>query len=222
MKNMMFAPPTLGTAISLTGLPGGSSKIQDRSSYGSIGTITGASWVKLPSGLWCLHFDGVDDHVEITHHSSLAIVDRITIKFWVRFACLDAVQALFDKDWTTAWDIHLWSTNRANARFQIGGALVECYAPAANFTAVTNTWYQWVVRYGGANLKIFINADEVDSDAGSGAIGTNNYNLRIGESRSGGSDLNGDIALIEIANRAWSAMEIQNSYDQEKHLFGVW
>ena len=222
MKNLLFAPPALGTALSLTGLPGGSSKIQDRSSYGSIGTITGASWVKLPSGLWCLHFDGVDDHVEITHHSSLAIVDRITIKFWVRFAALGAVQRLFDKDFTTAWDIQLFNTNRADVRFQIGGATVECYAPAANFTAIANTWYHWVVRFDGSYLKIFINADEVDSDGGSGAIGTNTDNLRIGEARNGTADFNGDIALIEIANRDWPAMEIQNSFDRERSLFGVW
>jgi len=71
-------------------------------------------------------------------------------------------------------------------------------------------------------LKIFINADEVDSDGGSGAIGTNTDNLRIGESRSGASDFNGDIALIEIANRDWPAMEIQSSFDRERSLFGVW
>ncbi len=222
MKNSLFAPPALGTVLSLTGLPGGSNKIQDRSSYGNNGTITGASWVKLPGGLWCLYFDGIDDHVEITHHPSLDIVARITIKFWVRFATLNVVQTLFAKSWATAWDVHLWSTNRANTRFQIGGATVECYAPAANFTAVANTWYHWVIRYDGANLKIFIDADEKDSDAGSGSIGTNGTNLRIGESLSGASDFNGDIALIEIINRAWSAMEIQNSFDREKHLFGVW
>ena len=222
MTNLLFAPPALGTVLSLTGLPGGSNKIQDRSSCGNSGTIIGATWVRLPSGLWCLYFDGIDDHVDITHHSSLAFIDYITIKFWVRFAALNTTQMLLDKDWTSAWDIHLWSTNRANARFQIGGATVECYAPAANFTAVANTWYHWVVRYDGANLKIFIDADEKDSDAGSGSIGTNSANLRIGESLSQASDFNGDIALIEIANRAWSVIEIQHSFNREKHLFGVW
>ena len=222
MKNLLFAPPALGTVLSLTGLPGGSNKIQDRSSYGNNGTITGATWVRLPSGLWCLYFDGLDDHVDITHHSSLDIVDYITIKFWVRFATLNTTQVLLDKNWTSGWDIHLWSTNRANARFQIGGATVECYAPAANFTAIADTWYHWVVRYDGANLKIFIDTDEKDSDVGSGSIGTNSQNLRIGERMNESSDFNGDIALIEIANWAWSVIEIQNSFNREKHLFGVW
>jgi hypothetical protein len=222
MNNSLFVPPALGTVLSLAGLPGGGNKIQDRSSYGHNGTIVGASWVRLPSGLWCLRYDGVDDRVEIAHHSGLNIGDRITIKFWVRFTTVGATQTLLDKDWTTAWDIHLWSTNRANARFQIGGSTVECHAPPANFTAAVDTWYHWVVRFDGSFLKIFVDAGEVDSDAGSGAIGTNTHDLRIGENLSGSVDFHGDMALIEIVNGAWSAMEIQSSFDREKHLFGAW
>jgi len=224
MKNLLFAPPALGTVLSLTGLPGGSNKIQDRSSCGNSGAIIGATWVRLPSGLWCLYFDGVDDHVDIPHHSSLDIVDYITIKFWVRFDSLGAAgtRQIIDNTYTSGWDINIANTDRLDVRFDIGGGLVESYVPAASFTPVANTWYHCVVKYDGTNLKVFIDADEVDSDAATGVISTNSNDIRLGERLDGVLDLDGGLALIEITNRAWSVMEIQHSFNREKHLFGVW
>jgi len=46
--------------------PSSKSKIYDRSGYGSHGTITGATWTRLPSGLWALDFNSATpDYVEI-------------------------------------------------------------------------------------------------------------------------------------------------------------
>jgi len=55
---LMFSPPELGCVLYLSGLPNSGSKIHDRSPYGNHGAITGATWQRLPSGLWCLSFDG--------------------------------------------------------------------------------------------------------------------------------------------------------------------
>jgi hypothetical protein len=38
-----------------------SAKIRDLSGYGNHGTITGTTWVRLPSGLWVTNHDNVDD-----------------------------------------------------------------------------------------------------------------------------------------------------------------
>jgi len=41
-EDLVFSPPELGCVHYLPGLPGGGSKIHDRSPCGNIGTITGA------------------------------------------------------------------------------------------------------------------------------------------------------------------------------------
>lgn len=59
-------------------------KIYDRSPYGNSGKITRATWVRLPSGLWCLSFCGQDDYVDCRNHSSLDITTSITVEAWGR------------------------------------------------------------------------------------------------------------------------------------------
>ena len=64
IDELIFDPPELGSVLYLTGLPCGGSKIYDRSPYGNHGTITGATWKRLPSGLWYLDLDALDDYVD--------------------------------------------------------------------------------------------------------------------------------------------------------------
>ena len=72
-EDLIFNPPQLCCVLCLPGLPGAGSKIYDRSPYGNVGTIVGANWVRLPGGLWCLNFDGADDHVDFGTTPSLDI-----------------------------------------------------------------------------------------------------------------------------------------------------
>jgi len=83
---ILFEPPEIGCVLSLTGLPGGGSRIYDRSPYGNIGTITGATWKRLPSGLWCLSLDGNDDSIGIPNVASLQVTGDMTILAWVNLA----------------------------------------------------------------------------------------------------------------------------------------
>ena len=85
---LVFEPPEPGCVLYLPGLPGGGGKIYDKSSYGNHGTITGAAWKRLPTGLWCLSFDGSDDYVNCGNSESLSIPDAITIKAWVKSSSL--------------------------------------------------------------------------------------------------------------------------------------
>jgi len=83
-NNLVFNPPILGCVLFLSGLPGSSSKIYDRSPYGNHGTITGATWKRLPSGLWYLDYDGTDDYVNCGDDTSL-LADILTIETWYQY-----------------------------------------------------------------------------------------------------------------------------------------
>lgn len=62
-----YPPADPNCALYLPGLPGQGSKIWNRAKGGSAGdgTVYGAKWVRQPSGIWALDFDGQDDYVEI-------------------------------------------------------------------------------------------------------------------------------------------------------------
>ena len=66
-----------------------SSTIRDRSGNGNNGTFgAGAAaptWKRLPSGLWVLDFDGLNDHTLISYHASLN-PKLITIEIWFKAA----------------------------------------------------------------------------------------------------------------------------------------
>ncbi|MDP2731407.1 MAG: hypothetical protein Q8O55_13160 [Dehalococcoidales bacterium] len=79
---IMFDSPGLETLLYLPGLPGGGSRIHDRSSYGNHGTLIGATWVKTPGGLWCLNFDGSDDYIDCGTGITLAN-SSFTLEAWV-------------------------------------------------------------------------------------------------------------------------------------------
>lgn len=80
-------PPALdGAVLYMPGLPGYGSKIWDRSQGGNHGTIVGATWERLPSGLWTLRYWG-DDYVNID--SALTSLAATTKGYWGIWVKLD-------------------------------------------------------------------------------------------------------------------------------------
>lgn len=215
--NGLSAPP-IGSVLHLLGLPSGGNKVYDQSPYGNSGTIIGATWKRLPSGLWCLDFDGVDDNITITHNTILNFDDEITIELWIYSA-----------------------SDVANAAYVInkGGnfAILPHYENCCLYSTLDGNW-QKIVDAGGAAAKSAWVHLAVTYDAGdtgdaafykNGAVGntasgkdgtitTNTTAIKVGVDGS----YKGYIALPRIYNRALSALEIQNSFNREKHLFGVW
>jgi len=223
-EDLLFNPPESGCVLSLTGLPGGSNKIYDRSPYHDLGTITGASWLKLPNGLWCLSFDGVDDVVSFVANSSLDIVGDITILLWFNTGDNKSTQFPMGRGTTGAvgWRIELG--NGTLFQFTVGNGTD---LTADTKTSTMGVWNFGVCRRSGAEVEVFING------VGSGSPGTltgsidyTGVGLAIGHRSipvgNAARYFHGQIALPRIYNRALSALEIKNRFDQEKHLFGVW
>ncbi len=224
---LKFGPPELGTVLYCPGLPGGGSKLYDRSPYGNQGTITGASWVRLSSGLWCLSFDGSDDDVDLGKDASLSILGDLTIKFWSK--C------------NLSTDVFVSNANAAASKCQYavltGGNGNKIRWQSLNagsnddFDALGADrgagWVQTIFTLSGTDLVYYLNgADQSISktvtNRCSEADRGNTFLGRQGDWGAAG-DLLGQMALEEIVNgRAWTALEAINSFNREKHLFGVW
>ena len=76
-----FPPPEAGCVLYLPGYPAQGSILQDFSGQGNNGTITGATWERLPSGLWVQYFDGTDDYVNC---GAVIALGECTFKFWFK------------------------------------------------------------------------------------------------------------------------------------------
>lgn len=221
MTDLMFKPPALEIPLSLRGLPGGGSKIYDRSQYGNHGTITGAIWEKLPSGLWCLSFDGSDDIVTVASADCLNFGDSsFTLLLWVKkigtSGDLIGKRGIFQ---TGHWGFSF--ANATTIRFYTGTTQTE----VAALTNYENNWchYGLVVNRADDNLYVYQQGEYVKKEAFSGQSFTNAAAFTVGGFvLPAWNNLQAYIALCSLHKRVLSALEMKANFNREKHLFGVW
>ena len=213
-----LSTPPIGCVLHLPGLPGGGSKIYDRSPYGSVGTITGASWTRLPSGLWVLDFDGTDDYVNCGSDPSLDLAN-LTIIAWIKTTSTGTTQTIFSNTSAPTYPGFIFSGG-----YPAAGRL-QFYTQSSGWTANTETvndgsWHQVVVTSDGTTI-FFIDGGSVYSVA-QAVANTNSGNPKYMGQYGGSNYWSGNIALLRVYNRALSALEIRNHFNRERHLFGVW
>lgn len=221
---ILFEPPEVGGVLSLTGLPGGSSKIYDRSPYGNIGAITGATWVRLPSGLWCLSFDGVDDEVNCGTDASLDSPD-LTVEFWYcpsSYPTTGMPDPMCKEDYTNNLGWRMYIPSWANAGKRVRWRLYDGSGSKEIATSdlVLDTWYHLVGTYQASTkgMEFFQNADSSGTDTLANSFSPATAQpLYIGYRQT-----HGLIALPRVYNRVLSAIDIQGHFNREKHLFAVW
>ncbi len=212
-EDLVFNPPELGCVFYLPGLPGGGNKIYDRSPYANVGTITGATWVRLPSGLWCLSFDGGDDWIGITANAAL----QMGAGDWSAEAWINITAGLSNYCGVVAFDNDgiVFRTSGQLGLLQ-DGDLVKGGGAAWS----TGVWHHAVVTRSGTTYKVYKDTVDVSS-----TLSQLNYNLAgiyyVGRGNAG-SVYKGLIGEVKVYNRVLSALDIQNHFNREKHLFGVW
>jgi hypothetical protein len=225
----VFHPPELGCVLFLPGLPGGGIKVYDRSPYGNIGTVTGAVWKVTPGGVPCLHFDGLDDVVNCGKGASLNDILQYTYKAWIYatgwgesnlgrvFDKGQVVPLYFANNLGQVWSLRNFTVQYGRWRTPSGSVLL-------------NKWEHLVVIYDCSSPsndpKIYVNGisqaiTEVNTPSGV-ASSDSASDLRIGNSSDTSATFEGDIALAEVHCRIWSALDVQNSFNREKRIFGVW
>ena len=233
-----------GCVFDFPGLPGAGGKICDRSPYGNVGTIIGATWTRLPSGLWVLSFDGSDDYVDLGTSFQAIFRGSFSMECWIKPD--DGIPAA---KYTPMGTYTATGPNRVeliapltNGKLEFiyvsNGNTADAIGASASFSNGQETWHHIVgvadSTIGGVGgLLIYLDSDVVtlsgtydgDTSGVTFADWTSAFELYIGAMNVDGTPnffVNGPIALPRIYNRALTALEIQNHYQQEKHLFGVW
>ncbi len=216
-EEVVFSPPEPGCVLYLPGTPGGGSKVHDRSPYGATAAMTGAVWVRLASGLWCLSLDGVDDYISLSDWDNDRLGADYTIEQWVRSDNL-AVKGY-------VLGMPVWASGAFYIRTSAASQKLEFSAYGGNEitsdSALSNdAWYHIGVRVISGVAQFFLNG-EADGSAGSGNTASNSHTLYIGKGH-GENEWEGLIALNRVHGRTLSPLEIRRHFERERHLFGVW
>jgi hypothetical protein len=195
-----------------------SATIKDKSGYGNHGTITGATWVQLSSGLWVQNFDGTDDYITVTPTASLKVTKQHTIMLWFYHVTDENNMGLFGWDGDTAdggWrvinnatPIIAYSTNADGTV-----SLQEVGAHAIG------SWIFYAFTYDGAAQNIYRDGVINNTGAQTGNIVYGATNFVIGTYYAASQCIIGKFGLFRVFSRAISATEIAGIYQSERHLF---
>lgn len=220
IKERTADPPQLGCVLYLPGLPGGDSVIYDRSPYGNHGTITGAVWRRLLSSRWYLYHDGLDDYVRIAHAASLMPAQG-TLMFWLNTAQPASNEVIISKDKGDGNRVAVWlEGNKLKIGLMKSGGWPFILAPVSQtFPADTWTHVAWTFGESGVGTKQYQNAADVTNAIyGSAASEDGLDHITAGDLilMLWSSYQEGGLALVQLHNRVFSALEIQNTFDREK------
>ena len=196
--------------------------VNDLSQHVNNGVVSGAVWDTLPGGLWYLKFDGVDDSVDFGNHPSLNITDNLTVKVWaLPESQRVAVVWVVGKDasggrsfaYGMSASFFLWAQHSG---WNVGSS------PAA---LTPSHWHQIVYTYdaSAAVFSFYIDGVLSRTIASPPAISPSSTGLFLGKRSYIGAEgyYKGSTALLEVHHAAWSAAEVQDSFNAEKARFGL-
>jgi len=198
--------------------------VSDLSGYENHGTISGAVWKQLPSGIWILSYDGEDDYVDCGDDASLD-VSVISMEVWVRFFSFPT-------------DTHVMIIHRMGIRYPAIGYDkdskkifirfydgVSWYSAVSTFIPTAEKWYHIVGIYDPNpttdNLRLYIDGGLEDSVTRPDyTLPTKYYTLRIGwdGARRPPDGLTSEVCIY---NQALSADKIAKDFEEERGLYGV-
>lgn len=175
-----------------------------------------------------LHFDGIDDYVDIPAPNSLLSGNAFTIECWYKPVGISShPQTLVArKSGTMAWVIGSFSgswNNTDNLFFYLNTGSTEIFLPYSYDFSILGQWHHVAVVYNGSAIKLYSDGVLVGQDAYSGNMGMVSGNIRLGNApapvSSGSTALSGAYNGMIDELRIWSISrtqaEIQAAKDQE-------
>jgi len=231
-----YPPCPASNVLYIPGLPGQGSTIWDRSGNGNNGTIAGATWKRLNSGLWYLFFDGATDKDDIVSVADAATIQNIwdaggTVEIWVNPGSdgEDNTGRVLDK--RLGWALSTVS--------ELGGLLTlifwvdfstrDGYWHTTLRVLPINRWSKVSLTYDSSsadnNPIIYINGISYALTESSTPLGTRVSDtgraLNFGNALGTTPTFDGGQTLWSISKTIKTAAQILQGYQVERHLFGV-
>jgi hypothetical protein len=205
MSNYQSAPFT-GTSIT------------DLSGIGNTGTLTnGPTYSSLAGGV--ISFDGGDDFIEVPSISSISGDFTVGVWFYTTATPNGNYKRLVDFDFRNGF----WLGRNANT-YTWGGGIKEGSLPYGIYLPFTNGEWHYLVSIRSGSTHILYGdgiTSTISNTVTSGDLSSAGKILIAREYNDNTSFFNGNIAHVQIYNRALSAQEVLQNYNASKTRFGI-
>jgi hypothetical protein len=163
-------------------------------------------------------FDGTNDYINIPS-SNVFDTQTVTVEvivkpystsqngFWFEKGAVNTQYSLFMEGSNIQW------------RTAFGGTYDSLLFGSSNMTA--NAWNYVVGTYTAGDKRVYLNSTLMNSNSLNVTLNTNQGNQYIGSYNSNGYFYNGEIAVVKVYNRALTAQEIRQNYQQYKTRFNL-
>jgi len=209
--------------LNLTGYPGGGSILQDRSLYRNNGTLNAPVWTRLPSGLWVLDFDGLDDNVA-TGNDATDLSAGCTFRTWLQVHANPTEGLVFRPVLAKGsgvrglvWHISGYAGSPGLAMVANTQGDTPTYW-ATYQLPIDTTWRHIVGTWDGTRDRLYVNGVLV---ATSGQDDTWTTATAPFLMRASDRPLDSWQALSVICSGAWTLAQVGNDYQKDKPFFVV-
>lgn len=204
----------------------GAATLIDQSRYRSHGTITGATYTQLPSGLWVLDFDPtIPSYVEIpaadTQLDFTSEDFSITARIYIND--LSAGRTIFQRGLAGTDGYYFRVYPDGKILFQTNQAAATQYSNSANGSIVTGTGYTVGMSRSGADVSVYRDGADITT-----VFGTHIDPLSSSRTAKIGiyDDLttipfDGKIGFLRVYNYALTAGQHLAEHEKTKHWFGI-
>ena len=176
--------------------------------------INGPIWNSNNSGT--ILFDGINDYSTLNSSTSINSSSEFTFSIWIKSSDIASEQMIISNantELTKGWNIEIYQSK----------FLLQCY-PSAGFTQATttlssNVWYNLVVTYSGGNQVFYNNGTQ--NGTVTRTFDPSTSQVVIGKWLALPLFLKSNVSQILFYNRALSATEILQNFNQTRSRFGV-
>ena len=207
--------------------PGSGITWTDLSRSGNSSKLNGPTFNSANGG--SIVFNGTNDYVEIQNQIQFDQTDPFTLSSWVKSS--SGKNELIINNENILYTGYRLNIN-VNANIEIGlrSSISDDIAIETLNSINAGTWYHIVGTYDGhsnvSGMKIYINGVEEDTNTISNTLTSSTLSnqktlLGIRKSSSPPDPLMGNIANVQIYNRALSTIEITQNYNATRTRFGL-
>jgi len=191
------------------------------------GTLNGTTFSNVNSGIF--NFDGTDDRIEVNSFTPLNSSTSLTAQLWFKADTYSNSGALF---W---FDDHIeiyqgnsaYSNTQGRTYYKLNGQYGNPFATLGGTSAsgvgnlCDGNWHNICIAWDGATAIIYEDTVAVITAAEPGTLNDATDNIYIGTNASAGTPFQGEVANIQLYNRALSAEEVLYNYNGLRGRFGV-
>ena len=191
------------------------------------GILNGATFSNVNSGIF--NFDGTDDRIEVNSFTPLNGATSLTTQLWFKADTYSSLGALFwfDDHIEIYQGNSIYTNLQGRTNYRLSGQFGNPFTTLGGTLAsgvgnlCDGNWHNICITWDGATSIIYEDNVAVITASTPGTLNTATDNIYIGTDTLAGNPFQGEVANIQLYNRALSSSEVLHNYNALKGRFGL-